>query len=410
VKKVYQEIKVHPVDLPAGRVAIQNTYRFLSLSHLRLVWSITEDGIEVLTGDIDDIRVAPGETAEYTLGYTLPAMDAGREYLLLVSFRLKEAARWAEAGYEIAWDQFPLSGEFRPACSGGGEAPQVEEDEKQVRIMGKDFSLSIGKRSGGLESLDYGYGELVRAPLVPNYWRALTDNDHGYANFKPDLEWLMIDRSWEKASRVRLVKAVHTDIREDCVHVTIAQSVRFAKGDVITEYTVYGDGSILVRHAITPTKDMLRLGMQMQLPAAYDTFTCYGRGPHENYIDRCTGARVGVYTGKVRELIHQYVRPQENGNRTGIRWAQIADAAGRGLWIEDASGTYLSMSVWPYSQQDLSEATHIHELPERDFITLNIDHIQCGVGGDLPGVAGVHPEFTIQKDKPYEYAFTIRRK
>lgn len=411
VKKVYQEIKVYPADLSVGRVGIQNKYSFLSLDHVRLLWNISEDGIEIMKGQIDDLHAGPKETAEISLGYALPEMDLQKEYHLLVSFQLKEDTMWAQPGYEIAWDQFmlPAAPFDKTPHAGGGKIPQVTEDETAIRITGKDFTAAIGKQTGGLESLDYGYGELMHAPLVPNYWRALTDNDHGYANFKPELAKLFIDRSWERATRTRLVKSVQICIRDDCVNVSITQSVRYAKGDVLTEYNVYGDGRILVKHAITPTKDMLRLGMQVQLPAAYDTFTWYGKGPYENYIDRNTGAKVGIYSGKVDELIHQYMRPQENGNRTDIRWARITDDSGRGMRVEDASGTLLSMSVWPYSQQDLADADHIHELPHRDFVTLNIDHIQCGVGGDLPGMAGVHPEFTIPKDRTYEYAFIISR-
>jgi len=411
VKKVYQEIDTNPVDLSAGKIEIRNKYSFLTLDHVRLVWSVAGDGVEITKGQIDDLNVGPKETREISLGYTLPRKDPQKEYLLLVSFQLKEDTVWAQAGYEIAWDQYRLPAEpyIKTPHTGGGKAPETAEDEKEIRITGKDFTAAIDKRSGGLSSLDYGYGELIHGPLTPNYWRALTDNDHGYANFKPQLEKLFIDRSWERATRTRLVKAVNTVKREDSVTVTVTQSVRYAKGDVVTEYTVYGDGCVLVKHTITPTKDMLRLGMRVQVPAAYDTFTWYGRGPQENYIDRNTGAKVGIYSGRVEELVHHYMRPQENGNRTGIRWAQITDREGRGMRIEDASGTHLSMSEWPYSQQDLSDATHIHELPRRDFNTLNIDHVQRGVGGDLPGVAGVHPEFTIPKGKAYEYAFTIRR-
>lgn len=410
VKKVYQEIRVYPADLAKGTVRIQNKYRFISLGRFRLTWRITEDGVEILDGVVEDLPIGPGETAECALGYTLPEMTPGREYHLLVSFRLKEAARWAEAGYEMAWDQFALSERAVPAPHGAAVGrPEIGEDDAQFVITGQDFRLAVGKCSGGIESLDYGYGELIRGPLIPNYWRALTDNDHGFANFKPRLESLLIDRSWQRATRRRRVKAIAIDSREDCVTVTVVQHVACAKGDVVTEYAAYGDGVIRVRHAITPIKDMLRLGMRVQLPGAYDTFTWYGRGPQENYADRNTGAKVGIYSGKVADLIHRYMRPQENGNRTDIRWAEIADGEGRGLRIEDAAGTLLSMSAWPYSQEDLMRATHIHELLEGDFVTLNIDFAQSGVGGDLPGVAGVHDEFRIHKDRPYEYAYTIRR-
>jgi beta-galactosidase len=145
--------------------------------------------------------------------------------------------------------------------------------------------------------------------------------------------------------------------------------------------------------------------MQMAVPAALRTMTWLGRGPHENYWDRHSGAPVGRYSGRVDQLIHDYVRPQENGNRTDVRWIALTDADGAGLLAVGLP--HLSVSAWPYTTQDLEAATHTNELPRRDTITLNLDYRQTGVGGDDGWGARPHAEYTLDP-KPYAYRFRLR--
>jgi beta-galactosidase len=410
VKKVYQEIKVHPVDLISGRVRIQNKYKFIDLKDYEGLWEISEDGRKILEGSVEELKLGPGETKEYNLNYSVPELKAGSEYHLLVAFRLKVDKIWAEKGYEMAWDQFriPVDTGKKIHASQGRGAITVKEDRKAISISGSSFEIKIGKESGALEGIDYGYGQLIHCPLVPNYWRALTDNDKGYANFKPELEGLLVDTSWKKATLSRRVEEVKVETLEEKVEISVVQRVRNCRGDVKTVYAVNGLGEITVTHSLTPSKNMYRIGMQMALKKQYDKLTWYGKGPHENYIDRNSGAKIGVYSGKVKDLIHQYMRPQENSNRTEVRWLSLTDCDKKGLLIEDTGGNLLNISAWPYSIKDLEEAKHIHELQVRDFITLNVDYIQCGVGGDLPGVANLHEEYKIHKNKSYQYSFRIR--
>jgi beta-galactosidase len=154
-----------------------------------------------------------------------------------------------------------------------------------------------------------------------------------------------------------------------------------------------------------PLPELPRFGMQMAVPAALSTMTWLGRGPHENYWDRATGAAVGRYSGKVVDLVHEYVRPQENGNRTDVRWLALTDASGAGIL---ASGLpLLSVSAWPYTMDDLEKAAHTNELPRRDTITLNLDYRQTGVGGDDGWGARPHADYTLDA-KPYAYRFRLR--
>ncbi|GAG80912.1 unnamed protein product, partial [marine sediment metagenome] len=175
-----------------------------------------------------------------------------------------------------------------------------------------------------------------------------------------------------------------------------------------TIYTIYGNGDIFVENQFTPNKNMFRFGMQMSIPGDFNTMTWYGRGPHESMLDRKTGAAIGIFSGLVENLIHPYVRPQENANRTDVRWVALTNKNGDGLLISDIGGTNLSIGAWPYTMEDLENATHDHELPRRENITLNIDYKQQGVGGDIPALAVLHSEFKLKKDIPYYYSFRLK--
>ena len=144
--------------------------------------------------------------------------------------------------------------------------------------------------------------------------------------------------------------------------------------------------------------------MQLAMPAAFDTMTWFGRGPHETYWDRKTGAAVGRYSGKVADLVHPYVRPQENANRTDVRWVTLTN--GHGVGLRAIGMTTLSVSAWPYTMADLQGGRHTHDLPRRDTITVNLDHKQMGVGGDNSWGARPHIEYTLPA-KAYTYTFRI---
>ena len=181
--------------------------------------------------------------------------------------------------------------------------------------------------------------------------------------------------------------------------------------DDYTLLTVYGSGDVVIERSFRPENlklpEIPRFGMQMAVPGAFDTMTWYGRGPHESYDDRKAGAAVGRYSGKVEELIHDYVRPQENGNRTDVRWVTLTNSDGDGLLA--VGMPLLNVSAWPYTMEDLEKARHIHELPRRDTVTLNLDLRQMGVGGDDGWTerARPHYEYTLPV-KTYGYRFLLR--
>jgi beta-galactosidase len=147
--------------------------------------------------------------------------------------------------------------------------------------------------------------------------------------------------------------------------------------------------------------------MKLTIPYNLDKMTWFGRGPHETMLDRKTSGSLGIYTGKIRELIHNYIKPQENGNRTDVRWAALTNEEDIGLFLSDIGGTHLSISAWPYSIEDLELANHTYDLPKREFNTLNIDFKQQGVGGDFPALAMLHKKYILKGGEEYSYTFRI---
>jgi beta-galactosidase len=237
--------------------------------------------------------------------------------------------------------------------------------------------------------------------LVPSFWRAPTDNDRG--NQMPNRQGI-----WKQAGPGRDIKRVAAEqLGPQIVRIAVEETLPANNSSYGCTYTVYGNGDVIVESALEPAgelPDLPRFGMQMAMPAEFSTITWYGRGPHETYWDRKTGAAVGVYSGPVETQVHQYIRPQENGNKTDVRWVALTDADGVGLLA--VGMPLLSVSAWPYTLEDLERADHPYELPARDTVTVNLDYKQMGVGGDDSWGARPHPEYTLPA-KPYSYRFRL---
>jgi beta-galactosidase len=280
---------------------------------------------------------------------------------------------------------------------------QLRETPDAFAVSGKTFAARIGKKSGALESFVVNGKELLAAPLVPNFWRAPTDNDKGNRMYKRcDV--------WKKAGPERRVTSVTAKASS---RRSVEVEVKGVLGDGASAYAstirVQGNADIHVAFEVRPAAnlpELPRIGMQTAVPKAFASMTWFGRGPHDNYWDRWTGAAVGQYTGAVASLVHHFTRPQENANRTGVRWVAFTDESGVGL-MALRGATLLSMSAWPYSQEDLEKAKHINELPSRDFVTVNLDYRQMGVGGDDSWGAMTHEEYRLPAE-PYRYDFTLR--
>ncbi len=405
VKKVYQRIKVSPVDLKRGLIRIENLYSFIDLSDFILNWTLLEDGVIIESGTNEPFTLGSGESTEVELNLSKTSFKADCEYHLNVEFFLREDTLWCERGFCLAFEQFEI-----PAASPNKSCPygtaNFSETTSEFIATGNGFKITVSKSGGSITCLDYGNGNILSSPLKPNYWRAFTDNDLGYANFRPKLEKLLAYpvKRWRKATEKRKVLSAKLVRENDGASIEVLQSVPLCRGKVKTIYRIDRRGTLSVRHEICPKHDMLRIGFTMAVRRDYNIFTWFGRGPNENYCDRKWGSPVGVYSFDAADLGHCYMRPQENGNRTELRRLEIRDGSGSALLL---TGDKFSFSAWPYSQDALEKAKHLHELKAEDFVTVNLDLMQCGVGGDFPGVAKLHDEYKIHRNKRYIFELAI---
>ncbi len=406
VKKVYQYIKVYSVDVASGVVQIHNKYSFINLDFTDISWELTANGRVIQQGTLPKMALGPGQQQDVTVGITEPPVKpAGTEYLLKVVFSLSEDTLWADAGHVVAWDELEVPWEV-PSKTPDDPAEMDEltlsETAESCIVTGTNFELLIGKNSGSLESFLVDGIEFVAGGLVPNFWRAPTDNDNG--NGMPGRQG-----DWKNAGATRVVDSIITSqpqssVVEIAVDFTLP-GVNSSDYDII--YTIYGNGDVHIEGSIEPAgelEDLPRFGMQMEMPGRFDHVQWYGRGPWETYWDRKTSGAVGRYSLKVEDFIFDYVRPQENANRTDVRWMTVTDINGLGLLIE--ADDLLMTGVWPYTIADLEAAGHIYELPRQDNLTVNIDYGQMGVGGDNSWGAWPHPQYRLPA-QPYTYGYTI---
>jgi beta-galactosidase len=408
-KKVLQNISVKPIDLLKGRIELVNKYFFTDLNEYEMVWQLKEDDKVLQEGKDENISLAPRTNKEISLSLNIPTVKAGSEYWLRFGFRLKEDKAWAKKGYEIASEQLKMPFEKEIAKLNSGKLPnlKVEQNDKSITITGKDFKIGFDKTKGILESYNYEKANLIESGPQPNFWRAPTDNDFGNG----------LDKRcavWRYAGDNRVVKNISAVAEsENKVKVNMEFDLPDVGSKYVSTYTVLGNGDVEVENSITPGQKELpelpRIGMKLNLPKEYSNVEYYGRGPHENYWDRCTSAFVGHYKSNVNNLFVNYVSPQENGTRTDIRWLALYNNSGSGLMF--ISEPLLSFSAKYYTDEDLTPkmrgTMHLTDLKEKDYVYLNIDYKMMGVGGDDSWGARTHKQYMLFPQK-YSYKFLIR--
>ncbi|MFL6332542.1 MAG: glycoside hydrolase family 2 TIM barrel-domain containing protein [Pyrinomonadaceae bacterium] len=405
VKKVYQFVKVEPIDLNAGRLRVRNKHLFADLSYAEGSWELAEDGKVIQRGKLPRLRTPAGQSEEVTLPVRRSAVNkSGAEYFLKVTFALAADAPWAKRGHVVAWDQFELTPAHLSVIDTKLNIPDlnVEETADAVVLRGPRFLARIGKASGALEAYEAGGRSLLAGPLAPNYWRAPIDNDRGNQMAKR----LGV---WRTAAAERKVTNVSVErLGSASTRVTAEATLPPEGSKARTSFTVYGNGVIEVESALSPAAgapELPRVGMQALIPGEFRNVEWYGRGPQETYWDRRTGAAVGIYRSNVDELWTPYVEPQENGNRTDVRWVTFTNASGAGLRATGLDQP-IYFSAWPFRMSELERAKHSAEIEMSKEITVNLDHLQMGVGGDDSWGAQPHKEYRLPA-KPYVYKFRL---
>jgi beta-galactosidase len=409
VKKVYQNFSIKMVDPDSALISVKNKCYFLSARNFDISWNLCADAQIIDSGIILHPDIPP--QGEWIIDLDLPSIDPlpGVEYFLNFSIKIREASGLIPKGHEVAAEQIPLRWKNESPLFIDKAFLEVvwSNDRRFLTISGVDFYVRFDTLTGVMTSLEYnGKQFMTRGPL-PNFWRAPVDNDFGNHMQKRCA-------IWKDASIDRVVSFF--DVTKPS-HGEVNIAVRFLAGDMkipyLAKYTIFGSGDILVQGEMDPgvmeLPELPRFGMNFRIPSEFSHVKWYGRGPFENYWDRHTAAFVGVYESNLNELFFPYVRPQENGTRTDVRWMAFTDGKGDGILI--AGMPLLSMSALPFtvSQLDYTDNAFRHtvDLIPNDFIDINADYRQTGVGGNDSWGARPLPEYTLHAGK-YSYSFRIR--
>lgn len=408
VKKVYQGVLFEGVPFEQNRLKLTNRNDFLTLGAYDFFWKVKADGKVVAEGRLDVPEVKAHESAVVDLPLPQLQPRTCTEYFLHVEARVKDGTAVVPQGHVAASEQLPLPVKVpgpEPLQFGG--SPEYKEEEKRIRVYGPGFEITFSTESGDLTGLNYGGKEMLQEGLRANFWRAQTDNDVANGMRERCAVWL-------NAGKDMVLKGLDTRKQDERVTVTAAYDMPGLEATYRVVYTVFPDGAVRVDNGFRTVAgnlpEMPRYGMRMVLEGEYDRMSWFGRGPHENYVDRNTSADIDVYEATVWEQFHPYVRPQETANKTDVRWCALRNAEGSGVLI--VGSRPLNVSAWNFPLQDIMhvspnvERKHGGSIRKQDMVWLNIDLQQMGVGGDNSWGAQTHPEYTVTPDDKH-YSFTI---
>ena len=387
----YQSIWVTPVDLPNGAINVYNENFFRNLDDYYLEWELQADGEIVRKGMVGKLNVAPQQTATVQLGYTMDDICQDKELLLNIMFKLKKAESLLPAGHVVAKKQLTILPYKTPDLAISNMpnsnikvcAPTViENDVNYLIVEGEHFRLDFDKHDGYLCKYEINGRQLLNegSKLTPNFWRAPTDNDLGAGLQKKYAAW--------KNTGIYL-NELEQKVENDLVIVNSEYTMEAVKAKLYLTYTINNCGAVKITQKMTvdqsaTVSDLFRFGMQVQICEELEQVSYYGRGPIENYSDCNNSTWLGKYRQTVSDQFYSYIRPQENGTRTDIRWWKLMDKGGNGLkLIADApcSVSALHYSIEVLDDGERKEQRHSEFLPCVDYINLCIDKVQMGVGG-----------------------------
>ncbi len=399
VKFNYQNITA---EVSKDKVLVKNKNLFLDTGRYHCVALLEQEGKLLAQAQLDT-AVPPQQEETFPLPFQVP--DAPGEYAVTVSFRLKEATDWADVGHEVAFGQgvFQVGGEQRPMA----EPLSVIKGKLNIGVRGMHFECLFSKLREGLVSYRYGGREMIGQVPMPNFWRAPVDNDCGtgmaarYAQWKVASLYFQLDDSHEE-----------NPVLEEKEHSAVITYYYQMPTNPISRcslsYEVFGDGTVSVALGYDPVEalgDMPEFGVLFKFDADYENLEWYGNGPAETYADRKHGAKLGVYRNKVADNMAGYLVPQECGNKTGVRWAKLTDAKGRGIQF---TGDGMSFSALPYTPHELENAMHPYELPQVHYTVVRAAMQQMGIGGDDSWKTPVHPEYRINIKEPMSFRFSFK--
>lgn len=409
-KYVFQPVKFTAVNVAKGVVNIKNRFFHSDLSGYQLRWQLLEDAKVLQAGNLPTVSLAASTAKNINVKFNKPSFKAGKRYWLRLSVHSTKDELWAKAGFEIAKEKFELTNPSKAKAvtpynaSKNTTAINVTDSAEKLTLENDVFSAVFSRETGALIGYSVAGEQILSAPLKANFWRAQTDNDRvGWKTTKTLAFWKTA------GDKLTLEDFSVQKVKNNLTVVNVKLSIE-NKLVVSHQYYINGAGELTVTTHVNADKSLpplLRIGMQTGVSSALEKVEYYGRGPFENYVDRNSGSEVAIYQAKANAMTYPYMVPQENGNRTDVDWWKLVNPkSGKGIVINGEQ--HLSMSIWPWSQKNLDIAKHSYDLVEQGFNTLNIDHVQTGVGGtdSWTTLAAPIKKYQILPGK-YQYRYTI---
>lgn len=406
VKKVYQNFHIETVPMAANKIKITNRYDFRSSANYQFSYQLLEDGQSIQKGKISVGLIEAGQSVLATVPVLQPQLKAGAEYFLNVEVRTIDAQPKVPAGHLVATEQIKLPWYRSKAVKKAKGNLQIENNGGLMTIRSGSVEMQFDSSKGTLSSYSVNGQEIIQAPIQPMFWRALTDNDLGN-NATSRLA------TWKHAGERMVCRNI--DVKEQVTNLSVMAELfdEETNATVVMTYIVLPGGAVKVQYQLKAGKalpELPRVGLHTLLNNQLNNLEWFGRGPHENYADRKTSAFVGNYKGQVWEQFFPYVRPQETGYKTDVRWLSLTNVHGDGLMIQGDAP--ICTNVLPFQYKELyhkkkdEPLKHGGSLVKGDYYSLFIDLAQTGVGGDNSWGARVHPEYCLPSGN-YDYSFTI---
>jgi len=417
VKKVYEPVQFS--YLGNGSIEVENKNFFADFSDKEVVFKVLEDGIEILHQSLKALDLGPQLSQKMQLDNFPNSFSTNKEYILEVTLVQKNGTTIIPKGYEVAWDQFVLQkGTNSIKKNKAGMPITIVSSDNSIEMKNNKVEIIINSNSGEIVSWAFLDKTITNQPIRPNFWRPPTDNDLGNSMDKWAKVWQ--DATYNYTSK--LTTKPHQLANSVKYGVTYSLPNGIAKIEV--DYEIFQDGSLTIDYQFKPIQKNLsiipRIGMYLTISSNFSHVSWYGNGPDESYWDRKTGLKTGVYNGKIDEQFHRYMRPQETGNKTEVRWIEVSS---KEMKLKIKGKTMLNSSVWPFSMKEIDFKSedagvsasglvpitkkHGADIKIGETIQWNIDLMQMGVGGDNSWGSPVHEEYTIQP-KPYSYSFSIQ--
>ncbi len=444
VKYIHHNVVVNVIDATQGHFIIENRYDFSNLQEVvDGKWAIFKNGRQIAIGAIDELDVEPSEKKAFFIGLPAITSEDGDEFFINLTFHAKATySPLVKAGHELAFEQFPMThlSKTTPSAVKPTLQPLQLKDKPEMVILtgAQNLLVQISKKSGFIEKYEYKGKVLINKPAALDFWRVELDNEKGLVKsykMAPKWKWALHKN---KISSFKVTEnsngSVTVDVDLDLVNVNAVASMN---------YTIFGDGEVVVsadfylpelqkreqymRKPISKTASLSdvpldetslipeiqkykklaiphRIGMEFQLPKEMQNIAWYGRGPWATYADR-KFERIGLYSGTVDDQWVEYSRPQENGNKTDVRWVSLTDDQGNGLRFV-AESSPLSVGAKNYDKYTMETSDYSFKMHRSEFVHLNIDHAQMGVGGVDSWKTGPLKSYLLT-DRNYSYRYRI---